>query len=136
MVRFTIPGEPKGKARPRFCKVGSHTRTYTPKSTTDYENKVKASYIDVADGKYLEGQIQAEIIGYFSIPKSTSKKKREEMLRGEVLHTKKIDADNLAKVVLDALNGIAYKDDSAICDLKVKKMYSNNPRVEVTIQEI
>jgi Holliday junction resolvase RusA-like endonuclease len=63
-------------------------------------------------------------------------KRKKMMLEGQIRHTKKCDADNLAKAVLDALNGIAYYDDSQVCELSVSKLYSDNPRVIVSISEI
>ena len=51
-------------------------------------------------------------------------------------HTKKIDCDNLAKIILDSLNGIAYKDDAQVCELLVSKYYGDEPRVEVKLYEI
>lgn len=136
IVKFTVPGAPVGKARPRVYKTATgKTRAVTPKKTVNYETLVKWAYTSTVDKK-LEGALQVEIVGYFQIPKSTSKKKREEMLLGKIMHTKKIDADNLAKAILDALNGIAYHDDSAVCDLRVLKYYSDEPRVEVMIKEI
>ena len=41
----------------------------------------------------------------------------------------------MAKCVLDALNNIAYDDDSQIYDLKVTKEYGEVPRVEITLKE-
>ena len=43
--------------------------------------------------------------------------------------------DNIAKAILDSLNGIAYKDDSQIVSMVVSKKYSNRPRVEITLKE-
>ena len=48
--------------------------------------------------------------------------------------TKKPDLDNIIKAIADSLNGIAYKDDAQIVELKSKKFYSDTPRVEVTIK--
>jgi Holliday junction resolvase RusA-like endonuclease len=56
-------------------------------------------------------------------------------MEGDVMHTKKPDCDNLAKSILDALNGIAYDDDSQICSLTVHKFYGDTPRVEVHMGE-
>ena len=57
------------------------------------------------------------------------------MLEGLMNPIKRPDADNIAKIVLDALNGIAYKDDSQIVDLSVPKRYSDKPRVEIFIEQ-
>lgn len=131
---FEIDGIPKGKKRPRFSSKTMHT--YTPKDTVDYENYIKLSYKVETGGGMLNGPISADITGVFPIPKSTSDKKKEAMLNNDLKYTKKIDCDNLAKTVLDALNGIAYQDDAQIFELKVKKMYGNEPKVIVKLKEV
>jgi Holliday junction resolvase RusA-like endonuclease len=133
IVNFTVPGEPKAKARPRMTTTGI---AYTPKKTVEYENWVKQCYLIEQKGKKLEGQIKAEIAAYFTIPKSTSKKKRKKMTNYLIRPTKKPDTDNVAKIILDSLNSIAYDDDKQVVDLRVWKFYSENPRVEVTLGEI
>jgi Holliday junction resolvase RusA-like endonuclease len=133
IVNFTIPGEPKAKARPRVTKKGI---AYTPKETTEYENWVRQCYVTGNQGKILKGQIKVIINAYFSIPKSTSQKKQKEMKNFLLRPTKKPDTDNIAKIVLDSLNKIAFDDDKQVIDLRVLKFYSENPRVEVTLDEI
>lgn len=134
-IAFTVPGKPVGKQRPRFSRRGTAVRTYTPRQTAEYERLVKESYI-AAGGEKLEGTIGATICGYFEPPKATSKKQRQKMLSGEVGYTKKVDADNLAKSVLDALNGIAYDDDAQVSLLLVYKAYAETARVEVQLKEL
>ena len=65
-----------------------------------------------------------------------TKKNRKLIEEGKLHPTKKPDLDNVAKIVLDSLNGIAYSDDSQIVKLNVEKHYSENPRVEVTLYEV
>ena len=132
-VRFEVLGQPKGKGRPRMAKNG---HVFTPKDTVMYENLVKTMYTAQVGNKSLEGAIKAEIIGYFAIPKSTSKKKKAEMLEGKIEYTHKIDCDNLAKVILDSLNHIAYHDDSQVTQLYVCKKYAEEPKVVVTLTEL
>jgi Holliday junction resolvase RusA-like endonuclease len=133
-VSFTVLGPPKGKQRPKLTTAGGFARAYTPKDTVMYENLVRYAYQEQV-GKKLEPPIRAEIIGVFPIPKSTPKKRRERMAAGE-LHTKKIDCDNLAKIILDSINQIAYDDDAGIAELSVRKIYGEEPRVDVTLEEI
>lgn len=134
-IAFTVPGKPVGKQRPRFSRTCTGVRTYTPRKTQDYEDLVRISYRAVSKRK-LEGAISATIYGYFEPPKSVSKKERAKMLSGEVSYIKKIDSDNLAKSILDALNGVAYDDDSQVCLLIVQKLYGEKARVEVVLEEI
>jgi len=65
MIHFTIPGAPKGKARPRVTKFG----TYTPKSTKDYEKLVRKSYLDAGFPvrKCLETPLCVNIRAYFPV---------------------------------------------------------------------
>lgn len=133
-MKFVIYGEPVAKGRPRFRNAGAFVQTYTPKKTIDYENLVKVSF-DMSDDKdYFMGEVEAVIKTYFSIPKSTSKKKTILMINHELRPTKKPDCDNLAKTILDALNGRAFKDDSQVVSLLVEKYYAEEPRVEVELK--
>ena len=134
-VKFVVPGKPFGKQRPRMSRRGKFTTTYTPKETVEYENLVKISYYASNSDTKLKGAIKAEIRGVFPLPKSTSNKQKEKMLSGEIKYTKKLDCDNMAKCILDALNNIAYDDDSQIYELKGSKEYGENPRVEISLKE-
>ena len=131
---FEIIGEPQGKGRPRFSTRGGFVKTYTPEKTASYENFVKLCYLNKYKGQKLDGEIIAEIIAYFSIPKSFSKKKRLEAIEGKIKPTKKPDTDNIAKTILDSLNGIAFEDDKQVVALLVKKLYGEEAKVVVTLK--
>ena len=131
-VSFTIPGTPIAKGRPKFASRGKYVQAYTPEKTLNYENLVKVSY----PGGKLSGAIEATIYLFFPIPKSTSKKKAEDMRNLRTLHTKKPDADNCIKAILDALNNIAYDDDSQIAMVRAYKFYSDEPKADVVLAEI
>lgn len=137
-ISFTIPGQPFGKQRPKFSRVGNYTKTYTPKETVSYENLVKLMYSQAAKDRMFadDAMLDVRIITYFDIPKSTSKKKRKEMLEHKIRPTKKPDWDNIGKIICDSLNMVAYHDDSAVVDAQVRKFYSENPRVEVKISVV
>ena len=136
-MKIIIPGVPVGKGRPKFSTFGGYPKAYTPVKTVNYENLVKIAFQQTGEQPFeRETQLRADITAFFPIPKSTSKKKRLEMEVGLLMHTKKPDCDNVAKSILDALNGIAYYDDAQICELVVCKMYSDEPRAEVVINVI
>lgn len=127
-----IEGKIKGKARPRVF----NGHGITPKDTVQYENWVKICYKE-QDGRYLEGSVKATITAYYKIPKSYSKKRIKAINEGLELPTKKPDVDNIAKIILDSLNGIAYKDDSQIVNLTVIKKYTDGiERVMLELEEI
>jgi len=129
-AQMTIPGQPVAKGRPRVCKWG----TYTPEKTVNYETLVKELYIFNKLPK-LSGQLRMEIKAYFGIPKSASALKRIMMSTGQIRPVKRPDLDNLIKIIADALNTIAYDDDSQIITVTADKYYSAAPRVEITIEE-
>ena len=131
---FEIVGEPQGKGRPRFSTRGGFVKTYTPEKTASYENFVKLCYLNKYKGQKLDGEIVAEIIAYFPIPKSFSKKKRAEAIEGKIKPTKKPDTDNIAKTILDSLNGIAFEDDKQVVALLVKKLYGEEAKVVVVLK--
>lgn len=121
-----VTGKIRGKARPRVCRG----HAFTPKDTVQYEKLVRECYQE-QDGRYLEGAIKALIIAYYKIPKSYTKKRVQVIRDGLEKPTKKPDADNIGKVILDSLNGVVYKDDSQIIDLRIKKEYTEElERVE------
>jgi Holliday junction resolvase RusA-like endonuclease len=86
-------------------------------------------------GSTLEGSVSVFIYISFSVPQSYSKRKREACLSGETKHTKKPDLDNVAKAIIDGMNGIIFKDDSQIINLHVTKVYAEVGKVEVLIRE-
>lgn len=132
-VDFTIDGEPEGKARPRFnTKTG---RAYTTDRTRMYEDYTKLLYRSQIK-HYFEGYIRLTVKAYYRIAKSDSKKIKEQKKANILRPSKKPDIDNVVKLIADSLNDIAYKDDTQIVEIVAKKFYSENPRVEVTIEDI
>lgn len=129
-IIFTIPGQPQGKGRAKVSTRGGFARAYTPEKTAAYENLIKLSY---GSNPKLEGYIAVTILAYYAIPKSFSKAKTAQALSGKIRPTTKPDVDNIAKVVCDALNKIAYDDDSQIISLVVMKSYAQTPRVAVIL---
>lgn len=134
-VDFVIQGKVQAKQRPRFNRYSG--KTYTPNETIAYENWVKTCYLEkYKDKELMEKPLRVTIKAYFEIPKSTSKKRKQQMMDNEILPMVKPDTDNIAKGVLDSLNGIAYKDDKQVVELIVNKFYNNTPYVSVMIEEI
>lgn len=135
MIKFIVNGKPQGKARPRFKRCGNYVSTYNPKSTSNYEKLVKLSAIeqckDKLDKEYT-GLVKMSIIAHFKPNKGISKK-QHDLLIGQA-HLKRPDLDNLIKIICDALNGIAYKDDNQVAIIIAEKVYSDEEKVEVIIE--
>ena len=151
--KFTVKGQPVGKGRPRVTRGGMHT--YTPEKTVNYEKLVRFYY----KGKnYGDKPIKIIIKAFYKTPKTTKLRKGEiieklkeadlpiDGLKGELWKracefdaikcTVKPDAGNVSKSIKDALNGVAYDDDSQIVDDHIKKFRSVDPRAEIEISEV
>ena len=129
---IVVEGKIKGKDRPRFY----NGYAVTTQETIKYENWVRICYQNQS-GAYLEGPIRARIVAYYKVPASYSKKRLQSIRNGLEYPTKKPDADNVAKVILDSLNDIAFHDDSQIVELTVIKRWTEeNERVEFELEVI
>lgn len=136
-IEFEVPGRPFAKQRPRAAKKGKYITIYTPRETKEYEGLVQ-KYFYKTYGHHqdmLAGPLKVNIEGVFEPPASASKKKQGEMIKGEVAHTQKPDCDNMGKVCLDALNRVAFDDDSQIDELYIKKSFGQNAKVIIKIEE-
>ena len=133
-IDYTVVGIPKPQARPKFFRnKAGFTGTYSPK--TDWFNIVYTRTLEEKTKRKirLSGALGLNLIFCMPIPKSISKKKKEQ------LHyvIKKPDVDNLAKAAMDAMNNTGiWEDDSQIACLCVSKIYSEEPRCLITIEEI
>ena len=131
---IVVEGKIKGKARPRFStKTG---RACTPGDTINYENWIKCCQQEQC-GIFIDGPVKARIEVYYKIPKSYTKKRVQAIRDGLEMPLKKPDIDNCIKVILDSLNGIAYKDDSQIVEvIAVKKWTEEQERIEFELEEV
>lgn len=128
---FTVPGKPFGKQRPRVARTG---HAYTPKETVSYENLVRMTFVE----KYPEviptgSPVILQVVAAFPIPQSWPKKKVRAALAGDICPGKP-DIDNVLKIIQDALNGIAYKDDALIWNATITKSYAERPGVTVLLE--
>lgn len=139
ILKFTVPGPPQGKARARTVanpRTGN-AHSYTPEKTALYENLVKVCFLEQCGRKKFEKDtpVYVSMLARYPIPKSASKKRTSQMISGTIRPTKKPDIDNISKCILDALNTIAYHDDSQVVELVIKKVYSSEPGVSVYMRD-
>jgi len=84
----------------------------------------------------IEGAVNMNIVYSFRRPKSLNKKERNEIDSGKSIpKTTKPDIDNLTKAILDALNGIAWKDDAQVAQINIQKIWSTKDQIEIEIWE-
>lgn len=123
MFSLFIPGKPRGKGRPRLGK----NVTYTDNKTGEYEELVKWTFKQ----KYRNVKPVAEkvpvavfIIAYYKQPKKFTKAKKAAIIDGTLFPTAKPDSDNIAKIILDPLNKLAFNDDNQVVKLIIEKRYA------------
>lgn len=136
MITFIVDGTAVPKQRPRI----SGRRAYTPKRTKDYEERVREAFRSSYYGfvpVFMKGTpVKACIEIIQQIPKSWSNSKTIKAERGEIVPTSRNgDVDNIAKSILDALNGLVYEDDCQVTTLIIHKKYGNDPYVLVQFDE-
>lgn len=118
-TEFFVPGKPVGKGRPKFTKDG---HAYTDDQTKTYEQSVAVCFKAKRGKNAGDAPVSVFMTAFYGIPKSWSKVKKERAKNGEIVPGKP-DADNVAKAVLDGLNGVAYNDDRQVKSLLVRKQY-------------
>lgn len=116
ILKLTIPGQPIPKGRPRFGR----SRTFTPKRTISAEAGIAAEFHRNLGVRHT---LETPVTGKLHV--------RVRFFRKD--HTR-VDLDNLLKLPLDALNGLAWVDDNQIISLIGSKHYDKeNPRTEIDV---
>lgn len=125
--RFNI--NPVPASRPRV----SRWSTYYPKKYTKFKKDMEAltSEMETTPSEKL---VSVELEFGIMIPKSWSKKKREEL--NNTYCSNNSDIDNYIKAILDSLNGIVYIDDKQVVELFAKKIYSEEGYILYKHKEI
>jgi len=107
-IRFTIPGKPVPKGRPRVNrKTGA---VYTPRETKDYERTVAGAFLAAGQGKPNHTGAVALDIEVFPDRVEVALQLRESPAPKH-----KADLDNILKSVADGLQRVgAFNDDRQI----------------------
>lgn len=132
MLKFTIPGKPIPKLRPRFTKKGV---TYDSQKKEKLITKMVllSQLRDAGFLRRLNGALTIDLRFYTPVPRSCSRRARNAKL-GQPDLTRP-DIDNFSKFYLDTMNQLVYEDDNQVYSMYCEKIYSDNPRVEITIKE-
>ncbi|MCT1176772.1 RusA family crossover junction endodeoxyribonuclease [Pediococcus pentosaceus] len=133
MIKLTIPGEPVAASRPRVTKRGF---TFIAEPYRSYKKMAHQVIKERYSAEPLQGALHVEITFYRSVQKSVSKVERRRRLLGFHRPTMKPDIDNLFKAVTDACTGVIWHDDNQIVSTKSDKFYSEEPRVEIYVEEL
>ncbi|MGX7025849.1 RusA family crossover junction endodeoxyribonuclease [Vagococcus hydrophili] len=140
-IKIVIPGQPIQQERPRSRIVQAKGKApfvsvYDSKRSKDNKAFIASCAVQVKPDVPLDCDLEVEVIFYRELLKSFSKKKTEQALAGQLRPNTKPDIDNYVKAVFDGINGIIWKDDARVVDLKTSKYYSDKPRTEVIVRTI
>lgn len=110
---FRVYGEVRGQGRPKVDFL--RRRVYKPKKDKVAEAKIKSEFINSGGQHFGNKPLLMLVVSHRALPKSRPKSVQWEH------DSMKPDASNILKLVEDALNGIAYDDDSQIvCAIPLK----------------
>lgn len=135
-MSFTVPGPVVGKARPRLGRGG---RVYTPAATVAAEERVREAW-QLYGSKTVDGALSLSMVVVIARPASHLLKRGDLSAAGRRMPhpTKKPDLDNVLKLVADALNGCAYRDDAQIVAADVVRRWATAgepEHINITIKE-
>ena len=146
---FLIPFEPKPQSRPRATIRGRHAAVYEDPKMMRWRKQVTNYIKENYNGRYFDGAVCVKVIFYMKAPQNVSRKPSErakdkakqlysKYISERLWHIKKADVDNLIKSLFDSISKseIVWSDDNIVCDLRARKLYSPNPRIEIEIEEI
>ena len=135
-IKLIIKGKPEPQGRPRASRARNRIIMRDPETSRNYKRSVAWQAKSQWNKRPLEGALAVEMDIYRQIPKSTSNVRRERKNAKEIRPIVRPDIDNYTKSVLDALDGIVWKDDAQVVTLSANKYYSDDPRVELTVRQI
>lgn len=140
ILSFTVPGAVRGQGRPRAAVRGKHATVYESADDRSYKGLIQFRALKRAEELGVELPLEPGTLGFCvsiivvkAIPKSYPAKRREKALAGYIAPQTKPDLDNVAKIYLDALNGVVWKDDSSVTKLIVTKVFGSSDKVRVLI---
>jgi Holliday junction resolvase RusA-like endonuclease len=137
---FELLGAPHAKGRHRsrvvVPKVGKpFVHNYSDPETERYEGDLRqAAMLHMRGRKPAYGPLALLVHAFIRVPESWSAKNKEAALAEAILPTSRPDWDNYGKIV-DALNGVVWRDDAQIVDGRVIKRYSTKPSLRIEVRE-
>ena len=114
-AEFSLVGQVRGWSRPRFD--GRSKRVFNDAKLKRYQREIAEAYRKQCPGVFFgkDDPLRVSVRVFRPLPVSRPKRTKAEP------DTVKPDADNMAKAVLDALNGVAFDDDAQVVELHVTK---------------
>lgn len=131
MIEITLPLAPCACPRPRVTRFGN---VYYPKPYEAWKKAAKR-IVQALELTTMQGALSLECHFYTCVPKSYSKKKREQALAG--LWWPRPDFDNMTKAACDLMNDCkVWEDDSQVVKASVTKQYALADSIVIRISHV
>ena len=130
-LTVTIPGPIQAWQRAGRSKNGGH---FTQPATRAAKRSIGWHAVQQVGQHCLQGALAVRLDVAMAVPAAWSAKRRAEALAGAVKPAVKPDVDNLSKTILDALNGVLWRDDAQVVDLHITKRYAAEPQTVITVR--
>jgi Holliday junction resolvase RusA-like endonuclease len=135
-IQFFAQGIPKGQPRPRAFSRGGSARVYDPGTAEGWKSQIAMAAREHVPHAPLSGPVKLRLQFHIPRPKSHLRANGELKPTAPYLNTKKPDADNYAKAVMDALTTLRFwQDDAQVAELSVRKAYSTQAGCLIEIAE-
>ncbi|MDN5440251.1 MAG: RusA family crossover junction endodeoxyribonuclease [Lactococcus lactis] len=137
-MKFVINIEPVPQARHRSTIRNGRIHTYEDNEMKFYKRNIAYLVKPQTDTCWANCALKLTATFYITPPKYISKvKKNQKALEDETMSVfVKPDLDNYEKALMDAINGICYKDDGQVAKKNAEKFYSYRPRIEFELEQI
>lgn len=136
-INICVDGDPVAKARPRIGMIHGRAMAFTPAHTKKYENHIRMAASQAMTGLIpFDEPLSVVMTALLPIPASWSQKKQKLALMGHIRPATRPDIDNYLKSALDGLNGIVFRDDCLVVQVKATKSYSDKPRLLIQISQM
>jgi Holliday junction resolvase RusA-like endonuclease len=136
-IKFSVPGAPRGKARPQARAFRGKVQRFKDSKTAAYESLVRLVASEAMENRgRIDDPVFVEIDVFVEPVASTSRSRYSEMIAGRIKPTKAPDLDNIVKSILDGCNGVVFRDDVLVVKIAATKSYAVSSRVEVNISRV
>lgn len=125
----TLPSDPRGWARPRFVRAGPRLRAYRDPAEVAYADALAVAWFDAGRLTLPPGPFGLTVVAAFTRPARHYTRAGDLSAAGRrsIAPTRRPDADNIAKLVADALGSVgAVPDDAGLVDLAAHKRWATN----------
>ena len=132
ITRFNVPGKPIGKKRPAGA-----THRYKDNETKEFERTIGWAAKAGMKTKLITPQaVGLDIAIYVSPPKMWKADERRRALKGEIRPVTTPDTDNVLKTIMDGCSKVAYKDDRQVSEHTLRRTYSTEDSITVTVYKL